>query len=82
MYEFQCNKCKRRIEYYLTIQHPCDHCGGKLRYLYNPTKSISIPCIDTSVPLSTTFIPVRYFGGVGDIWYYRRKSRKKLKKLF
>lgn len=42
----------------------------------NPTSNI-----DPSTPLSTTFIPVRCFGGLGDIWYYRRKPRKKLKLL-
>jgi len=81
MYEFQCNKCKRKFEHYLMMHHPCDHCGGKLRYLYNPVKANIYPSVDPSAPLSREFIPVRCFGGFGDIWYYRRKPRKRLKRL-
>ena len=61
------------------MRHPCDHCGGKLRYLYKPVKAkVYSSSVDPNAPLSTEFVPVRYFGGFGDIWYYRRKPRKKL----
>lgn len=80
MHEFQCNKCKKKTEHYLMCCF-CD-CGGKLRYLYKPVKSTSFSSIDPSAPLSREFIPVRCFGGFGDIWYYRRKPRKRLKKIF
>lgn len=77
MYEYQCNKCKKRIEHWLKIIHSCD-CGGKLKYLYKPVTCRSTPSIDTDAPLSQEFIPVRLFGGQGDIWYWRRKARKRL----
>ena len=81
MFKFQCKKCKRKTEHCLKVQYPCDHCGGRLRYLYDPIQSKPTSSIDLNAPLSTTFIPVRCFGGLGDIWYYRRKPRKKLKLL-
>jgi hypothetical protein len=79
MYEYRCTKCKKKYEHYLKIHQPCN-CGGKLKEII---KNVEWPLRKKIVlgEISTTFIPVRSFGGFGSIWYYRRKPRKKIKKI-
>ena len=77
-YEYKCYKCKKTTYHYLPLRK-CD-CGGKLRYIYKPAEWPLREKIELGEP-TTTFIPVRLFGGYGDIWYYRRKPRKKIKIL-
>jgi hypothetical protein len=77
MYEYECKKCKKKYDHFLPLYHSCN-CGGKLKYIYKPALCNHFPSIDINIPLSKEFIPVRLFGGMGDIWYYRRKARKRL----
>ena len=81
MYEYKCKKCKKSYEHFLKLHHPCV-CGGELKQIHHRT-----PCyskLDFKPPISITpteFEPVRYFGGFGDIWYYRKKKKKGKLKL-
>lgn len=75
MYEYRCKKCKKRIDHFLQVTHPCD-CGGKFEYIYKPVTCKHFPSINTNAPLEKEFVPVRDY--MGDVWYWRRKARKRL----
>lgn len=84
MYEYRCTKCKKEYSHFLQLVHPCEKCGGKLKYLYKPVKGITkledIATINSRIPQSTEFVPVRAFGGYGKVLYYRRKNKLTAKK--
>lgn len=81
MYEYKCKKCKKFYDHFLKLHHPCT-CGGELKQIHHRTPCY--PKLDFNLPTSytpTEFVPVRTFGGMGDIWYYRKKRTKGKLKL-
>jgi len=77
MYEFKCEKCNTKIEYYLKLNY-CK-CGGDLKRIDKPYKYSDI--VGSSpwakpVKQSKEFVPVRKING--KVWYYRRKRVKKV----
>lgn len=84
MYEYECNKCKKYYSHWLRLVHPCS-CGGELKYIFKPFKGIEKledqKTINNRIPQSTEFIPIRSFGGYGNVLYYRRKNKLTVKKL-
>ena len=79
MHEYKCKKCKKSFKHFLELHHSCD-CGGELKEIHTFTRCY--PDLNFTPPITsrpTEFIPVRYFGGHGDIWYYRKKRSGKLK---
>jgi len=78
MYEYKCIKCKKEYEHYLKLVHPCT-CGGELKYIYKPITGIEKledqKTINSRIPKSKEFVPVRGSGGYGKILYYRRKNK-------
>lgn len=78
MYEYRCTKCKKDYSHFLKIVHPCS-CGGELKYIYKPIRKIEKledqKTINSRIPKSKEFIPIREFGGYGKVLHYRRKNK-------
>jgi hypothetical protein len=83
-YEYQCKKCKKKVEHYLRITYKCD-CGGNFKNIEKPYKlssyfrySIFNVAERLEEDVIQEFVPVRKFGGFGEIWYWRKKRVKKI----